>query len=251
MSSEWLTLFLLALAAGFVPMLFAFETYELSKEDGLKRGLAFFSGVTLFRIALIVALGILFTGLLTTVSNLFSGISTDTSKLFDQLGQDVRSGQHLLFDGALILAGIALLIEAYRHWTNRSGVVREQRSGKPANGKARSISGLIVFGFSWMLVSVNQWLFMTAAIGQILSLSNQSTSRTLISLLFLLISSLILLIPLVFTIVRPKSAQRDLGKIEIRMHESMPYIVVVVLIGTGLYFIVDGISGELSFIDSG
>lgn len=250
MSNSWLTLILLALAAGIVPMLFAFETYVLSQDAGLKRGIAFFSGVFLFRLVLIVGLGILFTGFLTAVSSLFSNISTETQNLLNQIGQDIDSGQHFLFDGLLILSGIALWVQAYRRWTNRSEADRSAHNGAPTKNQGRGAKGMLLFGFSWMAISVNQWIFMTAAIGQILALSTDPLGRTLLAVLFLLITSLMLILPILFYIVRPQSAQRDLEKIAGWMHEALPYMSVIILVAIGLYFVVMGTAGLLNHLGS-
>ncbi len=248
MDNSWLTLFLLALAAGFVPMLFAFETYILGDKNGLKRGLGFFSGIVLFRIALFVLLGIFFTSFLSSVSSLFSNISADTKNLLDQVGPDIRSGQHILFDVLLILAGFALWIKAYQQWTRRSQARLATKSNAASRDEGKSAAGLLVLGFTWMAVSVNQWIFMTAAIGEILALSSDSSGRLLATALFMLIANLMLIVPFVFYLIRRQSAQEDLRKINIGMHEAVPYVVVIMLAGIGLYFVTGGITGIMTFM---
>ena len=58
-----------------------------------------------------------------------------------------------------------------------------------------SLGGLLALGFAWTVISLNQWLFTTAALGQILSLSALAT-RLLAAFLFLLMGSLMLLLPI-------------------------------------------------------
>ena len=71
----------------------------LGKDDGIKNGVGFTAGVTLFRVLLVVGLGVVFTGLLAAVSHLFTNISADIEIIMQQFGLDVTSGEHVLFDG--------------------------------------------------------------------------------------------------------------------------------------------------------
>ena len=249
MDEAWLSLILLALAASFLPLQFGFEISVLGKDDGIKNGFGFTVGVALFRIVLMVGLGVLFTGLLVVVSNLFSNISADIGNLIHQIGLDITSGQHVLFDGLLILAGIALWIQVYHHIQNRSKADHSAKSDSSSKGQGKGAIGLLLMGFAWVALSVNQWLFMTASIGPIYSLSEKPLTRLLIFFLFLLIASLMLILPILFYLIRPESARKDLEKIDKWFNEAMPYVVVAVLFGIGLYFIISGTTGVMNFLD--
>lgn len=250
MDSPWLTLILLALAASFLPMQFGLEISLLGKDDGIKNGGSFAIGVALFRIALVVGLGVIFTGLLVVVSDLFSNISDDIKNVIQQFGLDISSGQHVLFDGLLILAGIALWIQVYHHIQNRSKADQSTKSDSSTKGQGKGAIGLLLLGFTWIALSPNQWLFMTASIGQIFSLSGEPLARSLIFFLFLLIASLMLLLPILFYLVRPQSARKDLGKVDNWFSGAMPYVVVGILFVIGLHFIISGTTGVMNFLAS-
>jgi hypothetical protein len=91
---------------------------------------------------------------------------------------------------------------------------------------------------------------MTASIGQIFSLSGEPLARLLLFFLFLLIASLMLLLPILFYFVRPQSARKDLEKIDNWFNEAMPYVVVGILFVIGLYFIISGTTGVMNFLAS-
>lgn len=152
------------------------EISLLGKDDGIKNGVSFASGVILFRIVLVVGLGVVFVGLLAVINNLFTNLSADIKNIIQQLSLDITSGEHVLFDILLILAGIALWIQVVHHIRNRSSEKKD--SSNKAHGKGAL--GLLLLGFTWMVVSPNQWLFMTASIGQIFALSQESWARILI-----------------------------------------------------------------------
>jgi threonine/homoserine/homoserine lactone efflux protein len=250
MNSPWLSFILLAIAASFLPLQFGLEISLLGKDDGIKNGVSFASGVTLFRIVLVVGLGVIFTGLLVVVSDLFSNISADIKNVTQQFGLDITSGEHVLFDGLLILAGIALWIQVYHHIRNRSKADQSAKSDSSTKGQGKGAIGLLLLGFTWVALSANQWLFMTASIGQIFSLSGEPLARLLLFFLFLLIASLMLLLPILFYFVRPQSARKDLEKIDNWFNEAMPYVVVGILFVIGLYFIISGTTGVMNFLAS-
>jgi len=109
-----------------------------------------------------------------------------------------------------------------------------------------SPAGLLALGFAWAAVSLNQWLFTTAALGQILSLSEHGT-RLLATFLFLVIASLMLLLPIMLYLIGPGKAQAVLEKVDYWLKEAMPIVVIVVLFAIGLYFILDGIVGVMNY----
>ena len=109
---------------------------------------------------------------------------------------------------------------------------------------------MILFGLAWTAVSINQWLFTTAAAGQILSLSEHLVVRLLAVLLFLVLGSLMLLLPVIIYLVRPEKAQANLEKIDNWLNEAMPIAVLVILFAIGLYFVISGTTGVMSFLTS-
>ena len=120
MNIPWVSLILLGVAASFLPLQFGLEIALLGSSDGLKKSSSLIGGITLFRILLLVAVGLIFTGLLEKISTLLADISAAVSTTLHQLHLAVTSGQHVIFDGLLIAAGVLLCFRAYHHWRNRT-----------------------------------------------------------------------------------------------------------------------------------
>ena len=246
MNIPWASLILLGVAASFLPLQFGLEIALLGKSDGLKKSSSLIGGITLFRILLLVAIGLIFTGLLEKISTFLANISAAVSTTLHQLHLAVTSGQHVIFDGLLIAAGVALWIRAYHHWRNRTQTKDAKESDTSFSKRfGDSPAGLLALGLAWAAVSLNQWLFTTAALGHILSLSGHAT-RLLAACLFLVIASLMLLLPIMLYLIGPGKAQVVLEKVDSWLKEAMPIVIIVVLFAIGLYFILDGIVGVMN-----
>ncbi len=250
MDNPWITFILLGLAAAFLPLQFGLEISLLGKDDGMKNGVRFASGVTLVRIVLVVGLGVVFVGLLAVINNLFTNLSADIKNGIQQFGLDITSGQHVLFDGLLILAGIALWIQVIQHIRNRSKADQPEKKDSSSKAQGKGAIGLLLLGFTWIALSPNQWLFMTASIGQTFALSQEPVARILIFFLFLVLASLMFLLPILFYLISPQSAGKDLGKIDNWLNKAMPYVVVGILFVIGLFLIVDGMKGMINHLAS-
>ena len=247
MNAPWVSLILLGVAASFLPLQFGLEIALLGKKDGLKKSASLISGITLFRILLLVAIGLIFTDILEKISAFLADISTSASTILHQLHLAVTSGQHVIFDSLLIAAGVLLWFRAYQHWRNRTQTEEPKKSHPSFSERfGESTGGLLTLGFVWAVVSLNQWLFTTAAIGEILSLSEHAT-RVLATILFLVTASLMLLLPITLYLIGPGRAQSVLEKVNKRLREAMPIVVIIILFAIGLYFIIDGIVGVMNF----
>jgi hypothetical protein len=62
MDDSFFTIFLIALAASFLPLQFGAEISLLANEDGVKRASSLVGGITLFRILVGVVIALLFAG---------------------------------------------------------------------------------------------------------------------------------------------------------------------------------------------
>ena len=251
MNEPLLSVILLALAASFMPIQFGMEMVYLDEDDGLKKSGGFISGITLFRVLVIILTGMLFPAILDQISRLFENISDWTASMLHGLKADLVSGEHFLFDVLMIVAGIVLWIEVVQR-------LRKRKQGKPSREKEsdkakenpKGLIGLILLGFTWTAVSINQWIFTTAAIGKILAISPARTIRFVVSILFILLASLIVLMPLLLYLIRPKSAQTNIAKVDNWFGGAMPTIVTGFIGAVGLYFILSGLTGWLNFLHS-
>ena len=171
MNIPWVSIILLGVAASFLPLQFGLEIALLRTSDGLKKGAALVSGITLFRITVFVGIGLIFTSVLAKMSTFLSTISTAIGSTLRQLHLFVTSDQHVLFDVLIIASGVILLVQAFHHWRNRTQA-KDAKESVPSFVKrfGDSSGGLLALGFAWTAISLNQWLSTTAALGQILSL---------------------------------------------------------------------------------
>lgn len=248
MDNPLISVILLALAASIMPIQFGMEIVIFGEEDGLKKSGSLLSGITLFRVLVILFIGVVFPGILNVLENLLENFSTWASSAVEQLKEGIVSGEHILFDALMIMAGIMLLIQAVRRFRNPKP---SEAAGVPKSAgvqiQSKGIKGLLLLGFTWTAVSVNQWIFTTAAVGQILSFSQTIAIRIIMAALFILLASLMVALPFFLYLIRPKSAQTNIAKINNWFGKAIPFIVFALMSVIGLYFIVSGIIGAMDY----
>jgi len=258
MDDSWVTLILLGLAAGFMPMVFGVEIYGLGTDGGAKKASSLLGGVTLFRLLITVVVLLLFAGVMTALSQGLSNIGQFLSSLTSQFGKDVASGQHLVVDLLLIVAGALLIIQAVRRL--RGGSTAEQSpqssdsNAKPASQSRDSkvlavgVIGMLGVGVMMTATNVQQWVFMSAAVNEILRMQIQPWAQILAFLLFLMLASAMMFLPLILYLLRPQQASAELAKVDGWINGSMRYVVAGILILIGLYLIGKGGIGVLNFL---
>lgn len=66
----------------------------------------------------------------------------------------------------------------------------------------------------------------------------------------MILASLMFLLPILFYLISPQSAGKDLEKIDNWLNKAMPYVVVGILFIIGLLLILDGTKGVINHLAS-
>ena len=244
-----LPIILLALTASFLPLQFGAEISLLGKDGGPKKATSLVTGITLQRILVVVLVVVVFAGATAALTEGIQSITDFLSKTLTNFGRNVTSGQHMLLDGLLILAGIVLLIHGYRML--RGGPEANQTSDK--DKKKVHASGtveLVLFGLVWMVTSPNQWILMTTGTSQIMALETSGLVRFLVFIMFLLLSSLMIILPIVVYLIRPDKAGDYMAKVNKWINGALRYVVIAGFVLIGLYLILKGAGGLVNHLSA-
>ena len=143
MNNPMLSIILLALVASFMPLQFGMEIVFLGEDDGLKKSVGMLSGITLFRVLVIILIGVIFTSFLDKISSLFDTFSAWITSTLHQLGLGITSGEHVLFDGSEYFFGREAEIE--QMWRRLDGPSRMLAIAGPSGAGKTSFlqAGLI------------------------------------------------------------------------------------------------------------
>lgn len=247
MDDSWLTLILLGLTASFMPLIFSTEIYLLGGDDGAQKVSSLLGGVTIFRLVVAFISVLVMAGVLASLSQGLSNIGQFLSSLLTQVDQDITSGQHLVVDLLLIAAGATLIIQAVRHARGGSNAAQTS-DADDAKALNLGIAGMLGMGVLMTATNVQQWLLISTGVNQILRTQSQHLSRLLAFLLFLVLATALIALPLVVYLVRPEQAGSILGRVNDWINGSMRYVVAIILSLIGLYFIGKGVVGLSHFL---
>jgi hypothetical protein len=254
MDNDWVTLILLGLAAAFMPMVFGLEIYTLGENDGAKKVSGLLGGITFFRLLVAIGVLLLFVGVMSWLTQGLSDIGQFFGSLFSQLGQGITSGHHLIIDLLLVAGGVWLIIQAIQYVRRGSDSEHSPQAAAPDGAKSADskavglgVAGMLGMGLAMSATNVNQWLFVSAAVNQILRMQVRFSIQLLAFLLFIGIATVMIALPLLIFLIRPQKAQADLAKINGWINGSMRYIVAGLFVLIGLYFIWKGGLGVANF----
>jgi hypothetical protein len=237
--NPWIALILLALAAAFLPWQFSAEVLILRKERGLGRATAFAGGITIWRFLIGIVLAFVFAGGLAVAGKDFGTIIDFISAGLQSGVESVENRPGRVLDVVLIFSGLLLLVRAIR-----SGMGEPDPAPPPKIlGTLDSIGARAAFGFGvvWMALSAAQWMFLIAGVQQILSFDGGALLKLGAYILFMAVSSLLILAPLLLYAIQPAKAQARLAAMEEKMDGGMRYIGVLLQGGIGLYLIWRGL----------
>ena len=244
---DWSTLILLGIAASFMPLVSGLEITILGGEKGAKKSSSLVGGVTLFRVLIAIGVTLFLTAGIVVASHEISNVADNLGSTVSQFRQGVTTGQYIILDVLLVAAGILLIVNAISHIRGRSNgdLPSDDGSTESQDSKAieTGVAGMIGIGLIMSATNVNQWVFMTAGVSQILDMLVSAPERLFAFVLFLVVSSVMILLPLIVILIRPQQAQRILGNINRWIHGALKYAVAGVLLLIGLYLIARGAAG--------
>ena len=195
-----LTLVLLGIAACFMPLVFGLEITMLGSNNGAQKSSGLVGGVTLFRVLLAIGITLLFAVGVADVGQELSDSTSSLKSAISQFRQDVTSGERIILDMLLFASGILLIVNAFRHirGTSKGDESTDADSAETRDSKAieTGVVGMLGIGLFMAVTNVNQWVFMTAGVSQILAMHESATKRLLAFIVFLLVSSLMIALPL-------------------------------------------------------
>lgn len=248
MGDSWVTVIFLGLAASFMPLVFGIEIYSLGDDDGVKKVSGLLGGIVSFRLLVTVGVILLFVGVLASLSEGLANIGHFLGSLLLRFGEGVTSGHHLVIDLLLIAAGVLIIVQAFRHLRAGSNAGHAPTSSSDSKSLSVGAVGMIGVGLMMTATNVNQWVFTTAAVNELIRMEAHPWSRLLAFFLFLALSTLMVVAPLALVLARPQNATAELQKVNGWINGSMRYVATGILTLIGLYLIVKGGIGVANFL---
>lgn len=246
MNNPWITLFLLALAAGFLPWQFSAEILILRRKHGLGRAAAFAGGIMFWRFLIGIALTFILAGGLIAIGNGTGPVQMFIRSGFQTVAEDIKNRQVVVLDILLMMSGIVLVLRSIR-----AGVDETDPDASPPKilGTLDSIGvrGAFGFGIIWMTVSVAQWTFLIAGVQQILDFDGGTAIKLFAFVIFLAISSALILFPILLYAIQPERAQVRLTAMETKLNTAIRRLAIVLQGGIGIFLLWQGLvhfSGE-------
>lgn len=195
-----------------------------SPNQGLLKGVAFVTGMTVTRI----------------LQGLIFG-----SILYESLTTQDSSSKNSIISILLLVLGILLLIAAYKKW---HGGEDPDDSPPKMLTKIDSLTPLkaLGFGLSLPLIAAKLWVFTLSALATIAAAQLGWTTSAIAYLLFILLAESLLLLPILARIFAPKRSKKLLAQLSTWLAQNNRPITIIVSIVFGLFFLQSGISGLLS-----
>jgi hypothetical protein len=205
---------------GIVPVHTILVLILLRGAGGVLNAIAFVSGAILVRLSQGVVFGLIF------------GSS-------DGDGADERSGA--IKATLLVVLGLLLLITAVKK------ILKGEDSDAPPPKWLTIVSSVgplkaLGFGMLSIIIAAKQWVFTLGAIGVIADAGVERNEGIVLFLVFTLLVSLLLIVPIVFRIVAPKRSATSLEQVGSWLERHNGKIVIVVSTVFGFFFMFRGIT---------
>ena len=222
MSNLWVDLLPIVVAAAVVPGLMVLVILILQGKHGVAAGLAFVGGAVGMRLAQGVLFGL----------------------LFRQETQATQEEAPALQSMLLLVLAILLIVSGVRLW------LKDEDDDAPPPKWMASIgqvtpgrSGLI--GMAAMAISAKQWVFTISAVQSIAYADLGATTASIIFVVFVLIATLPLLTPVLYSLLSPARAATVLQQWRGWLDANFHTVKIVVSLLFGLLFLWKGLSGLL------
>jgi hypothetical protein len=212
----------LALAAAFQPPQFIALLVLLQTKRGMVNGLAYITGMFLFRLLF----GFSFWFLVSSIEE-----SIESS----------GGGFGILVSAVLMVLGLLLLINALRR---AFSVPQEDQAASAWLDKLENVSPLRagLVGVTFLALDPKDWIMDLAAVNLIADADLTGTGSLLTYLLYLLVSMLFLILPLVLMWVLPSWSKRVLENLNAWMKEHTRTIEIITAMLFGLMFLAIGLN---------
>jgi hypothetical protein len=247
MDDSWVTLLMLGLTAAFMPLVFSLEIYVLGTDDGVKKVSSLLGGITGFRLLITFLVVLLFAGVMASLSQGLSSVGQFLGSLLSQVNKDITSGHHLFIDLLLVVAGVSLFVQAIRH-LRRGSNAKQASDSDSSQAMEVGVGGMIGMGITMTATNAQQWVLISAGVNQILRAPLQPWIGLLAYLIFMLLATSLILLPLALFLIRPQQASAALAKVDGWINGSMRYVVAGILCMIGLYLIWKGSEGVVRFL---
>jgi len=211
----------LIIGAMLLPVYVIIVLMLLSGENGLAKGIAFVSGITLTR----VLQGIIFGFMLTGRNDSAAGASPNR-----------------ILPTLLLVLGILLLITAYKKWA------KEPDPDAPPPTYLDSLAGMstpktLAMGALLVAVGAKLWVFTLGAINTIGAANLGRGSSIVAYLLYVIAAQLLIILPVIAYAIAPAWAGKTLGNVRMWLDQHNRVIMIVVSLVFGLLFLWQGIAG--------
>jgi hypothetical protein len=237
--SDLVTLLAIGLIAGFLPIHFGVEMSLLGGEKGVRRASGLTIGVLIFRVLVSVLIILLSVGTALTLSGALNSIGGFVRETLRLLGKGVTSGEHAVLDVLLIIMGGYLVLSAFRRLRGEPESSQKSEDDQKKEQRAGIIS-VIILGVVWTATAPSQWLFTSSGVGQILSLNTNTMGRMFAFGVFLILSSLMLLTPILIALIWPERAGPILERASRAMNGVLRYVFIAVFVLTGAFLVWKG-----------
>ena len=247
MIETWVALILVGLAASLMPLTIGVEIYAMGTEKGIKKVISLIAGVTVFRLLLTVGILLVSAGLIARRSEEGFDIGEAIRTALYNFDQALTSGERLIGNIFIILAGLLILFQMYRMM--RSQPVQEgDPLSKPPDARAvgAGIFGMLWIGFILTLTNVNQWVLIPVGVNQILRMEGGLPVHLIAYIWFLFFSTVVILLPFLIYVVRPKQATSDLKTLNRWINHAMRYLFAGLFFLVAIYFIWKGGVGVIN-----
>jgi uncharacterized membrane protein (UPF0136 family) len=220
MGGAFLELVPFIIGGGIVPVHAILVLMLLRGAGGLLGAISFVSGAMLVRLTQGVVFGLIF--------------GSAASE-----GADERSGT--IKAALLVVLGVLLLVTAVKK------ILKEEDPDAPPPGWLTTVSSAgplkaLGFGMMSIVIAAKQWVFTLGAIGVIRDAGIERNEGITLFLVFTMLASLLLIVPIVFRIVAPKRSTAVLNSAGTWLGTHNGTIVIVVSTVFGIFFMFRGIT---------
>lgn len=248
MSESWIALIGVGLAASLMPLTIGVEIYALGTEKGVRKVISLIGGVTLFRVLLTTGVLLVSAGLIAVHGEAISDIGAAIRIALEEFNASLTPEEKLLGNLLRVLAGALILFQIVR-MTRSKPTPEVDPLAAPPDSRAVGVGviGMLWIGFVLTLTNVNQWVLIPIGVNQILRMEGNSVEHLVAYIIFLFLSTVVILLPFLIFLIRPNRAEQDLKTLNRWINSSMRYIMMGLFFLIGLYLLWKGSVGVINY----